>query len=374
MSITQENVTAKVQSSMEANDLDALIAVSPWNVAYTAGTSFFTQRTIPERLALVLMVRAQEPVFIYCSIEEEHAKGESWIRQRRGYTEFADKPIAVLADVIGEMGLGRSRIGIEKRFLVAKDYDQMRDALPHAQLVEADAVFDRMKALKTPDEIEWLRKTVLWTDGAVATAFGAAKAGDTERQIGERMIAETRSHGATRLLHLALATGANLPKVHHEPDDTRLAEGSLLRTDFGMFWGLYVSDIARTAIVGPAQPHQVDTYKRLEEIHQTVIAAMKPGVRACDLYRLCADTYAAKTGQAFPMPHVGHSIGHSVHENPMLHPFDSTELEAGMVMMLEPMLLGKDGIYHTEDMIEITGNGHRILSRSRDWSEPLVIG
>jgi len=58
----------------------------------------------------------------------------------------------------------------------------------------------------------------------------------------------------------------------------------------------------------------------------------------------------------------------------MPHPFDQTVLEPGMVLMLEPIIPTPAGPIHTEDMIEITGDGHRILSRSRDWSQPLVVG
>jgi len=371
--ITREAVEAKVQAALRENDLDVLVAASPWNVAYTAGTSFFTQRTIPERLALVVMARGRAPVFVFCTIEAEHARTESWITDLRGYTEFADRPIDVLADVVRELGAAGGCIGIEKRFLVAKNYDELHEALPDAAIVEGDGVFDRMKAIKTPEEIDWLRQTILWTDEAVATAFTAARSGDTERQVGDRMIAYCRDKGAGGLLHLALSTGPNLPRVHHEPDDTPLAPGGVLRTDFGMFWGLYVSDIARTAFVAPPRPGQRKTYQLLEEMHQTVIAGMNPGVRACDVYRLCAATFE-RHGQPFPMPHVGHSIGHSVHENPMLHPFDQTVLEPGMVLMLEPMIPTPEGPFHTEDMIEITAGGHRVLSRSRDWSAPLVVG
>ena len=371
--ITREVALDKAQRALTEHRLDALVAVSPWNVAYTSGTSFLTQRTIPERLAMVVLTPSGEPAFVYCSIEEGHAKGESWIREFRGYTEFADKPTAVLADVLRERGAAAGRIGIEKRFLVAKNYDELRAELPEAELVEADPIFDRMRAIKTPEEIRWLGQTALWTDAAIRTAFAEAKVGDTERSLGNRMVAEAQAKGATGLLHLVLATGPNIFKTHAAPSDTKLEPGGVVRTDFGMFWGHYVSDVARTAIVGPARPEQVDTYKKLEEIHQSVIAAMAPGIRASDLYRLCADGFA-KRGLTFTMPHIGHSIGLGVHEYPMMHPHDDTELEPGHVLMLEPLAVANDGLYHTEDMIEITANGHRVLSRSADWSEPFIIG
>jgi Xaa-Pro dipeptidase len=370
--ITREISERKVQDALRDNQLDALIAVSPWNVRYTSGTSFFTQRTIPDRLALVVLTPNREPVFIYCTIEDEEARTSSWLTDRRGYTEFADQPVQVAADVLRELGADRGKVGIEKGFLTAVHYDALLSALPHAEIEAADRVFDRMRAVKTPEEFAWLGQIVYWTDVAVATAFSAARAGDTTRAIGDRMIAEATERGANNLLHLVLGTGANLSNPHALPDASTLQPGGVLRTDFGMVWGDYVSDIARTAFVAPVRQEQLDAYHTLEEIHQSVIAAMRPGVRVCDIYKRCADAFAQR-GLEFRMPHVGHSIGGSVHEQPMLHPFDETALEVGMVMMLEPPIITADGLYHTEDMIEITADGPRVLSRSRDWSEPLII-
>lgn len=369
---TRQDVVDKIERALEENRLDVLVAASPWNVKYCAGTSFFTQRTLPERLAIVVFFRGQEPVFIYCSIEEEHARGESWIRRLRGYTEFAERPINVLADVLREYGASSTRIGIEKRFLVAKNFEELQDALPTADIVAADEVFDRMRAIKSPDEIDLLARAAAWTDEAIRTAWEQASVGETESQIGDRMIAGTRSHGATGVVHLVLATGPNAHKAHAEPGETQLEPGGVLRTDFGVFWGQYVSDLARTAFVHPARPQQIDIYKKLEEAHQTVIASMVPGALAKDVYFLCRDE-CLRRGLNFDMPHVGHSIGLSVHENPMLQPFDETPLEPGMMLMLEPLVVANDGLYAVEDLIEITEHGPRIRSRSYDWSEPLII-
>ena len=370
--LTRDAVLEKVERAMAEQQLDALIAASPWNVKYCSGTSFFTQRTLPERLGLVAMTRGQEPVFIYCTIEEGHAKGESWLREFRGYTEFAEQPIAVLADVLRERGVDRGRIGIEKRFLVTRNYEELRDALPAAEIVDADPIFDRMRAIKTPEEIAWLGQTALWTDEAIGNAWSQAHTGESEREIGERMIAGTRERGATGVVHLVLSTGPNAHKAHGEPGETRLEAGGVLRTDFGVLWGSYISDLARTAFVHPVRARQIDTYKALEEAHQTTIAAMVPGALASDIYALCRDA-CQKRGLTFTMPHVGHSIGLGVHEQPMLHPYDHTRLEVGMMLMLEPLVIADDGLYAVEDLIEVTDQGPRVHSHSRDWSEPLII-
>jgi Xaa-Pro aminopeptidase len=371
--ITREDAIGKAGRALLAHRLDALVASSPPNVRYTAGTSFHTQVSIPERLALVSIARDGEPCFIYCAIEEGHAKEESWLRNMRAYTEFADTPVLVLADALRQQGVASGRVGVEERHLSHRDYSALRAALPGAELVAADAIFDRMRAIKTPAEINVLGSAAFATDAAIRAAFAQARIGMTEREIGDVMLKEARARGGGALLFQVLCTGQNGFKIHAEPGDTRLDAGGVLRTDFGLVWSGYRSDIARTAFARPLKARQADTYRRLEEVHQMVIAAMKPGVRASAIFHICTQAFAQRDVE-FTAPHIGHSIGIGGHEKPMLQPFDDSVLEPGMVFMLEPLIRVEDGLYHTEDMIEITEAGQRVLGRSADWSEPMVVG
>jgi Xaa-Pro dipeptidase len=370
--MSKEEVIAKARAAAAANKLDAIVASSPENVSYTAGTFFITQKTVPDRLGLVVIAGNDEPVFIYCTIETNSAKEESWLSNQRGYKEHAEKPVHLLADVLGELGIKKGRIGIETRHLVQRDYEELKKVVPDAVLVPADEVFDEIRAMKSQSEIEILGKASLATDAAIRAAFGRALVGMTELDVAGMLLEECRSRGGEKVLHLVVATGQSNHKVHADPGETRLAPSSVLRTDFGMTWGRYNSDVARTAFIAPIKPRQESDYNTLEEIHQETMAAMKPGVRASDVFNLCADKFA-KTDLDFWVPHIGHSLGLGLHEKPMLQPYDHTVLQAGMVFMVEPAITTEDGLYHTEDMVEITETGPRILSRSGDWTHPFIV-
>jgi Xaa-Pro dipeptidase len=358
---------------MAAGRLDALVASSFANVVYVSGTGFFTQVTHPDRLAFVVITPDQPPVFILCGIEEGQARAESWIHTIKAYVEFAHSPIEILSQELRSLGVAGGRVGVEKRHLAVTDWEPLTTSLSHAELVAADDLFDRARAIKTPQEIEVIATAALATDGAIRAAFAAGRAGMTERELGESLVAECKARGGEAVQHLVLASGANGFKVHASPSDKPLQPGDVVRTDFGMTWGHYHSDLARTAFVGSAGREQDLTYRTLENVHQAVIAAMRPGVEARELHRLCGSLFDA-AGFKYEMPHVGHSIGIGTHEKPMLHPFDATPLAPGMVFMVEPLIRAGDGLYHTEDMVEITNYGHRIRSRSADWTSPLVIG
>ena len=256
--IERDEALKRLGSALAANELGALVASAPWNVCYTSGTSFSTQKTIPERLAFTVSGGDGEQSFVYCAIEDGHARDESWIEDRRGYVEFADSSVEMLAEVLREKGVDRGRVGVDMRFLAAQYVNELVEYLPDVELIPADTIFDRMRAVKTGPEIDILAHSALETDAAIAEAFLAAQPGDTEASIADRMIAACRQRGGGSLLHMVLATGPNMLKAHHAPDGTQIEPGGVVRTDFGMTWGHYLSDIARTAFIAPADPENLD--------------------------------------------------------------------------------------------------------------------
>lgn len=360
---------------MHREDLSAILVVSHANVLYFSGTAFLSQRALRDRPALMVLVAGRPAVFIVERTEEEQAKHEGCIDDIRTYTQFVDDPIRIAADMLRERGAGAGRIGYEELSMTALHFQRISAELPSARLVPVEELLEHVRSLKSAEEINILAEGALHTDAAIREAFLSARPGDTERQIGERMIEYARGKGGL-FKHLCLATGPNGWDSHHFPDRTRILPSSPLRVDFGMVWSNYPSDLARTAIVAPAQQTQLETLKRLEDLHQTLIAAMVPGRPAHEIYRLY-QSESERRGLDHALPHVGHGLGLSldnVHEAPVLQPHDRTELQPGMMIAIEPMINGRDGLYHVEDLIEITDAGPRIRSRSADWSDPLVIG
>ena len=377
-SIPREVALKRARDAIADNRLDALVASSHASTFCLAGTNFVSQRALQERLALVVVEAGGDPVFIVERSEADEARARSWVADIRIYREFAEDPIDVLASVLRELGVSEGRIGIEKDMMSARHSQLLRKACPKAVLVDADPILQHMRAIKTSEEVHILGELALNTIRAIHSAFKAAKIGDSERQVGERMKAAAREMGLHEYSHLILGTGANALKAHHEPDDTKLSPSTILRVDMGLMDRGYTSDVARTVIVGPPLPHQIETYKKLEAIFGNVVEAMRPGALASDIYRVylkACERYGAVSG----ISHVGHSISMNVQkrfETPALHARDHSVLETGMVFMVEPYIRGEGANYHVEDLIEIRSNGPRIWSRTPEWdlTEPMIVG
>jgi Xaa-Pro dipeptidase len=363
-----------VREHMQRAGLDGLIATSYENVAYLGGVPIMTQRSIPERLAAVILPLNGEPAFVICSIEEAQVRAGTRIPDLRTYVEFVTSPTEPIAQAVREMGLANCRLGLELKVLSAHYYQELTTQLPAATFVAADGQFDEIRAVKTAEETDILQRAALATDRAIYDAFVSGRLGGTDKEIADHLAQGIQASGADSVAFLVLGAGANASMAHPYASNLTLREGDIVRCDVGGHYGGYYSDLARTSVVGPARSEQVDIYQRLWEIHEETIAAARPGVRAKDVYLTCQAAFE-RLGLPMNMPHVGHSLGLGLHEPPMLHPSNETVLTEGMVLAIEPLCRVNGGpIFHVEDLLVLTAGGNRILSRSVDWSHLLVIG
>ena len=363
---------AALQAEIRAAGLDVALAVSGANFTYVTDTQILSHEIIPERLCMVIVPCEGDPLPLVCFPEAKQTKQDSWIGDIHTYVEFKEDPIAVLAQLLTEFGHGSGRIGIESRFLAVTYQQRLAKALPQATLASADGAFDRARAIKTPVEIDILSAAARATETAIHEAFSAARPGDTEKQVADDVTARLLKAGATSRW-IVLAAGTNTTINHPYPSGKQLVAGETLRVDIGGVFDGYQSDVARTAVVGRASDAQQSLYQRLREIERETIAAARPGVRACDLYAICRKAYD-KRGLKLSGAVVGHSIGVTLHEHPVLRAEDETELKPGMLFNVEPATIDQEGfLYHVEDLLLVTEGEPEIIATNMDTETLFVI-
>lgn len=347
---------------LEECGLDAVVATSYENLTYLSGAYIYTQRTVPTRMSAILLTRDGDAVYIFCSIEESQIRDQTWIRDLRGYREFAEDPMALLADLLREKKLDGKRIGLERAFLGADHVAAVERRGARAEYVDNRAYFKKLRMIKTPSEIALLERAATTTRKAVEAAFAAARPGDSEKKVANNILHHLFDMGCDETAFITLAAGPNGSRAHHLPDETKLEPGQVVRTDLGGFFSGYYSDLARTYVVGEPAAEQVETYRKLRRIYDQIIAQMTPGRRISDLYETCRHGFE-REGLAFFMPHIGHSIGVELHEAPMVEPKETTVLQEDMVFNIEPFFRDSLGQgYHVEDLLLITAEGPRVLS------------
>jgi Xaa-Pro aminopeptidase len=353
---------AQIQSLIKRNGLDALICMSPENFTYVAGVYILTVSSIRPRQGFAIVPAKDEPFLVICSIEKTLAQAEGWIRDVRVYTEFVDNPIDALVAGLKDKRLTRGKFGIDLDYLPTSSHQRLTKSLPDVQFVNTTEQVSEVRAIKTPEEVSFMEKATKETHRAVLDAMAQSKIGEDERTIANRIANNIINNGANGTLFVCFASGNRTSQAHAHATDRVPREGEIIRFDVGGTYGAFATDFARTYSTGNPSAMQRQVHRQLCEVQEATINAMRPGVTAEDVFRVCTDEFK-KRGLPCTLPHIGHSFGIELHENPMIRPGDKTKLKPGMVINIEPMTFDDErSYYHTEDLVVITENGYRLLT------------
>jgi methionyl aminopeptidase len=252
-----------------------------------------------------------------------------------------------------------------------------------------------MITIKSPREIEIMRRGGKITSKTLAMLMDAAKPGVTTKQLDELADASIRSMGGVPTFigyngyPSAICASVNDEVVHGMPGHRVLRDGDLLSIDIGTTFEGYVSDSAVTVAVGNVSEAAQRLMRVTQECLMLGIAQMQPGNRLGDIGH-AVQQHAESHGYGVVRALVGHGVGRKMHEDPQVpnygYPGEGTLLRKGLVLAIEPMIT--EGTYevatledgwtvvtedgklaaHFEHTIAITDHGPKILTL-RDVAE-----
>jgi len=182
----------------------------------------------------------------------------------------------------------------------------------------------------------------------------------------------------------SICTSINEEIVHGIPSRRTVAEGDLLKLDFGAIWEGFHGDSAVTVIVGDPPSAEADKLVRVtEEALEAGISQIKPGGRLSDI-GAAVEQVSRGAGFEVVREYVGHGIGRELHEDPQIPNYGRAGrgpvLKPGLVVAVEPMVnvggwetrvlpdgwtvVTEDGSLsaHFEHTIAVTEDGHEILT------------
>ncbi len=170
-------VIMRQRKAMTKAGLDALVAISPENFAYTTGFVVPSQPLMRWRHAMVVVRHDGETALVSVDMEENTVRGKAQGMDVRVWGEFTDNPMEILANLLADMDLESSKIGLEFDYLPAGDFEDLKGRLPKAQFAPAEQLFDRLRQLKTVEEVTLLRRLSRISDQAIGDSFRAVRAG-----------------------------------------------------------------------------------------------------------------------------------------------------------------------------------------------------
>ena len=276
---------ARLKQLMKAEDLSAVIGLSPANVTYLSGYHNIDQHILPEIMHAVIYPLEGEPTFM---LYVNYNPIQTFVKDLRRFPGYSDRETAImtLMDILHEKGLSGERVGIEKRYLSAHNWEVLQKEFPEVHWTDGTDVMERTRHIKTPAEVELLRAAVRSTDRAIFMAYTGARPTDTEKSVGDAMSHWAQRLGADIVSFNVIASGQRSDWGHFLGADVPLEAGSVMRCDFGAMYQGYFTDLARMAVVGRPSQRQRDTYARFLEVQKESIAAARPGVTGEELFNV----------------------------------------------------------------------------------------
>lgn len=359
-------VLNKLTKHLADAGLDALVCVSPENIAYAAGFVIPSQTLMRWRHAAAVITASGEEAILCVDMEETTVRAARPDARVAVWAEFGGNAMTSLAGLLRDMGLDRARVGIELGYLAQSFHGQLVTQLPGIDLVDADALLVEARRVKTPGELELLGRLSRISDRAINDALSGVRAADTEMDIAATLTRSVYEQGAQQFKLMIVATGerSELPNVG--PTSRVLVPGDVCRVEIFSVIDGYQAGVCRTAVVGEPPLAAIPIYRNLVECKHKVLDVIKPGARAADIYATYRETFD-QLGLP-PISFVGHSIGVNLHEAPYLGPRSDAVLEEGMVLGMEPLVYrtGHGFGMQIKDMVTVTADGCRLLSDVTD--------
>jgi Xaa-Pro aminopeptidase len=257
--------------------------------------------------------------------------------------------------------------------------DILRDTPYASRVTSAAPLLAKLRARKSPTEVERIRAAIATTEEIVALTTPQIRTGTSEAQIAAFIHDQFRSRGLASAWNWdacpIVNSGPDSEAGHGAPRDDILVEpGHLVHIDLGLKHQGYCSDIQRMWYV--RKPGEDRPPPAVQRAFATVVqaieasaAALKPGVRGYQIDAIAREV-VTDSGYAEYKHALGHGVGRAVHDGgtllgPRWERYGSTPegiVEAGNIFTLELGVETEAGLVSVEEDVLVTEDGCVFLS------------
>ncbi|MDO9707603.1 M24 family metallopeptidase [Paracraurococcus lichenis] len=297
-----------------------------------------------------------------------------WVPEIRNLSGTSTDAMRQAVEYLRSLGIASPRIGIEQPFLPADALQVLRDAFPNSALPDAVPVLERLRAVKSEEEIGKLR---LASDRVIESMLVVMRGhgpGTTKRELVEALRREEVSRGLG-FDYCLITTGTSLNRA---PSEERWEKGGILSLDSGGHYQGYIGDVCRMAILGEPDSELQDLLAEIDGIQQAAFGAVRAGTPGGAVYAAAeAALRSAPNRQhmdflAHGMGLVSHEVPHLTATGPIPYAAEDAErpLQAGMVLSIETTLPHPQrGFIKLEDTVVVRPDGYEILGNAgRGWN------
>jgi Xaa-Pro aminopeptidase len=342
----------KILKIIGNNALDACVIRSMDNIYYLTGFRG-SEGTLVITGGDVLLVTD----FRYITHAHEVTKDVKIVEQRG-----RQNAISELCDQYGI-----KKMGFDSVHTTYQMYKRWTDTIQGVEFVPLEGEIEEIRKCKEPEEIEAIRKAIDISTNAFVEVFERIRPGKSEKEIAGDLDFTMRRMGAdSPSFDTIVASGPRAALPHAVPTDREIKAGEAVIMDFGAQIDGYCSDETCTISVGEVNGKIREIHKVVKDAKDLALEKVKAGMSIKDLDMMVRG-FIDEAGYGDYFRHgVGHGVGIAVHEAPAIISTGEGILEEDMVITIEPgIYLPNLGGVRLEDMVLITDNGSKVLTRLR---------
>ena len=366
----------RTQAALRANGLAAALLFDAYNIRYVTGKTVMTVWTLHAMDRYVLVPAEGRPILweyrlapvdpaTRSAIDVRNAGSwsvfEVGARSRTCAASIANEVVEILK----EWGVLGEAIGVDR--LDTSGFLALQEA--GVKVRPAQFAMETARSIKSPDEIELIRRSVAVADAAIAHLRATLKPGMTENEVWSSFTAHAFAHGGEYVECRLLSSGPRTNPWFQEATDRVIERGDLVTFDTDLIGPAgYLADVSRGYLVGDATP--TDLQRRLyydaETFLEEIRTALRPGAAFDELGEQLSQRFPAQY-HAQRYPFIAHSSGLS-DEYPTIM-FDNHhqgEVTSGMVFSIEAYVGAEDedeGL-KLEEQVVVTPDGVELLSHA----------
>jgi Xaa-Pro dipeptidase len=338
---------AKVIKSLEERGLDGLLMFHQESMYYltgydTFGFCFFQCLYLGTDGRLALLTRAPDL---------RQAQHTSIIEDIRIWTDMAGaEPAAQLKDMIVGLGGRGKKLGIETNAYGLTHFNgkAVEEALSGAcTLADASDLVSRIRLIKSPAELDYVRKAGKLGDLALKAAVKAARAGADEGKILAAQHAAIFAGGGDYPGNeFIIGSGPDALLCRYKSGRRKLSRRDQLTLEFAGVYRHYHAAFMRTLIIGKPTAHHLRMDKAARAALAAVEQVMRPGHDAGDVFDAHARVMNEHGMQKHRMNACGYSLGAKFTptwmDYPMFYRGNGVKIEAGQVFFAHMILMDSE--------------------------------
>ena len=366
---------SKVRKSMDEKNIEVLIVTDPSNMAWLTGYdgwSFYVHQCV------VLSLEG-EPFWYGRGMDTNGAKltvfmqHENIIGYPDDYVQNPEKhPMDYLSEILTEKNWAQKTIGVEKDnyYFSASCLESLQRNLVQANFVDSTGLVNWQRTVKSPRELEFMRKAAKIVEKMHARIFEVMEPGmrknDLVAEIYHSGIIGAEDAGGDYAAIVPMTpTGADASAPHLTWDDQPIPNNSGTFFEIAGCYRRYHCPLSRTIYLGQPPQKYLDVEKAVLEGIEAGLEAAKPGNFAEDIEAAWRKTIS-KYGYE-KESRCGYAIGLSYppdwgERTVSFRKGDKTVLEPNMTFHFMPALWFDDWGLETTESIVITDSGVETLA------------